>query len=141
MLIMDTHALNRTEEVDLWIDNDILCCKPVQVNYYLTEDKVKVCIAKIEEISEGKFMPFLIDVRKFVGNFSPSAARIFAESSITKENIIVQAFVVDNLNGKLLLGSYKRIYGKEKNIKIFSHIETALAYCIESKNKFYAIGS
>lgn len=130
---MNTPAPNRTKEKEFWIENDILCCKPNQIDCYLTEDSVKAYISKIEEISEGKPMPFLIDIRRFVGNFAPSAAKMFADSSTSKKNIITLAFVVDTLNGKLLLGSYKRIYGSEQNIRIFSQIETALAYCVESK--------
>ncbi|MCX7550972.1 hypothetical protein [Xanthomarina sp. F2636L] len=120
------------------IENGILFSELIQDDYFFNDDNAFACIRKVEELTEGKPMPFLIDVRKFVGNFSPSAAKIFANSPVLKRILINQVFVVDTLNGKLLINAFKRIYGQETPIQVFENIETAFAYCIESKNKFYA---
>lgn len=123
------------------IENGILFSELIQPDYFFNDDSALACIRKVEKITGGKPMPFLIDIRKFVGNFSPSAAKIFADSPILKRILITEAYVVDTLNGKLLISAYKRIYGQETPIQVFDNLETALAYCIESKNKYYAIKS
>lgn len=134
---MNTLIFDQSEKVKFWIENDILFCRFNQVDCYLSADNAKSYIYQIEKMTEGKYMPFIIDVRNFIGNFSPTAAKIYTKSPILK-NITVRAFVADTLNGKLLIASYNRLYLKESHVHVFNNMETALAYCIESKNKFYA---
>lgn len=134
---METTILNHFEGAKLSIENGVLFYKLKQTDCYLTENRIRAYLSKIEEITEGKPMPFVIDIRKFVGNFSPEAAKIFASSPISKK-IITQVFIADTLNGKLLISSYRRIFGNDANIRIFNQMEPALAHCVESQNKFYA---
>lgn len=134
---METNIRNHFEGARLSIENGVLFYKLKQSDCYLTENGVRAYLSKIEEITKGKPIPFVIDIRKFVGNFSPEAAKIFADSPISK-NIITQVFVTDTLNGKLLISSYRRIFGNDANIRIFSQMDAALAFCEESQKKFYA---
>lgn len=134
---MEKNVPNHFESGKLSIEDGILFCKPNQTDCYLTENRILKYLSKIEEITEGEPMPFVIDIRKFVGNFSPEAAKIFADSPVSK-NIITQVFIADTLNGKLLISSYRRIFGNNADIRIFNQMEAALAYCVESQNKFYA---
>lgn len=138
-LKMDTPTLNQFEHVEFWTDNGILCCRSNKSDCYLTVTKINAYLSRIEKVTDSKPMPFLIDIRNFTGNFTPDAAKMFVDSPILKKNIITQAFVVDNLNGKLVTSSYKRIYGTEANIQIFTQLETAFAYCVETKNRYYAV--
>lgn len=134
---MNTNVQNRCENVKFWIDNDLLFCELNHKDCHLTENQVIAYLFRIEEITGGKAMPLIIDIREFFGNFSPEAAKSFADSSISKSCLIVQAFITDTLNGKLLVGSYIRIYGNDTNIKIFDQMEAAVAYCLQSQKEFY----
>lgn len=133
---MNTPILDQSEKVKFWIENDILFCKFSQVDCYLSEEGAKAYLSIIKKICQGKSMPLLIDIRNFIGNFSPTAAKIFANSPILNHHVMLQAFVADTLNSKLLISSYVRIYAKDSHVKIFNDFESALAYCIEYKNKF-----
>jgi hypothetical protein len=134
---METNVLNQFESSKLSIENGILFCTLNHTDCYLSESRILTYLSKIEEITKGKPVPFVIDVRKFVGNFSPTAAKLFADSPILK-TIISQVFIADTLNGKLLISSYSRLFGNNANIRIFNQMEAALAYCVESQNLFYA---
>lgn len=134
---MERNVLNQSESSKLSIENGILFCKLNHTDCYLSEDRILSYISQIEEITNGEPMPFVIDIRKFVGNFSPAAAKIFSDSPISK-SIITQVFVADTLNGNLLIGSYRRLFATNANVEIFNQMDEALAYCVELKNKFYA---
>lgn len=133
---MEIDTLNYCETLSFWVDNNILFGKLNQTNCYLTDEAVEVYLSKIEFLTQGTPLPFILDIGKFVGNFSPSAAKLFGASPISKSGIINQAFVANTLNGKLLVRSYMRIYGQEADIKIFEQVESAVAYCIEAQKKF-----
>ena len=133
---MNIETLNAYETLILWVEHDILFGKLNRTNCYLTDAAVTVYLSKIESLTQGIPMPLVLDIGKFVGNFSPSAARLFVDSPISKTLITNQAFVTKTLHGKLLVGSYIRIYGQESDIKIFSQLDAAVSYCLESKNKY-----
>lgn len=128
---MNTSILNRSKKVSFRIENDLLFCELDHLDCYLREDQVIFFLSKIEKITEGKPMPLIIDIRKFVGNFSPEAAKLFANSSISKKCISAQAFIICSLNGKLLINSYIRIFGEEANIKVFDQMESAISFGLQ----------
>lgn len=134
---MSTPILDKIEEVKFWIEKDILLCRFNKPDFYISVDNAKTYLSKIEQLTEDKPMPIVVDIRKFVGNFSPIAAKLFAESPILK-NILLHTFVADTLNGKLLIASYSRIYLKDADVHVFSNMDAALAYCTESLNKLHA---
>lgn len=133
---MKMPTLEPSEKVKFWIENDILFCKFNQADCYLSEVAAKAYLSIIKEKVKGKPMPFIIDIRNFVGNFSPTAIKIFSDSLFFKTHIISQAFVVNTLQSKLQIGSYIRIFVQDAQVEIFDGMETALAYSIESRNKF-----
>ncbi|EGV42245.1 hypothetical protein BZARG_587 [Bizionia argentinensis JUB59] len=130
---MNALILNKLDTVKFWIENDILFCKFNQLDYYFSEDEARFFLTKIEKLTKGNPMPCVIDARQFVGNFSPSAAKLFTASPII-ENILVHAFIADTFNVKLLIGSFIRIFGQKAHMQIFNTPETALEYCIIAKN-------
>ncbi|MBR9844828.1 MAG: hypothetical protein GYB35_01360 [Algicola sp.] len=128
---------NESENVEFWIKDDILFCKFNQTDCHISVDTAKTYILKIEKLTKGQPLPFLIDARDFTGNFSPNAAKTLAKSTIIKA-MTLHAFVVNTLHNKFLVASYSRIYLKNPNVQIFESFDDALAACIESKNKLYA---
>jgi len=135
---MPIPVLEHSKKVIFWIENDILFCKFNRIDCYLSEAVARLYLSKIENLVKDKPMPFIIDLRNFVGNFSPKAAKLIANSQVIKNNITKQAFVANSLHSKLLVGSYVRIYVTTVNVKIFNDVEKALAYCLESKTEFDA---
>lgn len=133
---MTMPILDQSEKVIFWIENDILFCQFNQSDCFLTEDSAEAYLLKIEKLTAGKPMPLLIDIRNFIGNFSPIAAKFFADSLIIKKFVIAQAFVINTLHSKLLIGSYKRLFAQDAHVQVFADTETALAFCEESKRNF-----
>ncbi len=125
---MTTPTLEQSKKVNCWIENNILFCKFSQLDCYLSESVAKVYLSKIEELVNNIPMPLIVDLRNFVGNFCPKAAKLIAESPIIKNSITTQAFVANSLHSKLLVGSYVRIYVNTSNVKIFNTVEKALAH-------------
>lgn len=134
---MNTLTLHQLESVTFWIENDILFCNFNQNDYHWSEDDAKSQVSKIEELTRGKRMPFVIDARGFTGNFEPSAAKIFAESSMVS-NIWFRVFIADTLHGKLHISSYSRIYAPDIHIEVCNTKAEALAYCAKNLKKLNA---
>ena len=123
-----------------WIDtNDILYCQFINSETYYKLDlvSVKLYIEAIKNLCNGKAMPFIIDLRGIRGTFSAEAASYFSKSPILKALIISEAFIVDTINTKLSITSYKRIYDPNISHAVFNEIAPALQYCLETKNRFH----
>lgn len=133
---MNIPDIEPSKKVKFWIENDILFCKINQVDCCLSEDTANAYLSTIEEMANGKLMPFIVDIHNFIGNFSPDAIKIFTDSPFFKSQIISQAFVANTLQSKLQIGSYIRIFAQDAQVEIFDDMESALAYSIESRNKF-----
>ncbi|MEP3838137.1 MAG: hypothetical protein ABJM36_10835 [Algibacter sp.] len=103
-------------------------------NYKILEvDLVKKYEQAIFTLSEGRSMPFVIDIRDNQGNISIDAAKLLANSSILKKIRISEAFIINSINAKLLINSYKRIYEPNTPFKIFKDFDEALAYSVNTK--------
>lgn len=125
---MNTPTLEPSKKAMLWIENDILFCTFHQLDCYLSESVAQFYLAKIEDMLTDKAMPLIVDLRNFVGNFCPKAAKLIAESPTITNKITTQAFIANSLHSKLLVGSYVRIYVHTANVKIFNSLEKALAF-------------
>lgn len=127
------------EQSKIWIENEILFCQfnNKNSNYKLNTDNVNSIIEAITKLCKGKAMPFIIDVRNTRGTFSTSAAVLLAQSPALVKLRISEAFILNNIGIKLLIASYKRIYEPITPFAIFSTMDTAKDYCIESKKNYY----
>lgn len=137
---MSNIVFHKYEKAKFWTDSGILFCEfyNKDVNHKLSVETVKKYIETIKEISKGKSMPFLIDVRNSLGTFSIAAAELFANSTDLKRIRLSEAFIVNSINVKLLISSYKRIYEPITPFQFFNNKQKAIQYCIESKRSFYA---
>ncbi|MBP0905678.1 hypothetical protein ACFSKN_16440 [Mariniflexile gromovii] len=113
----------------------ILFCefKNKDTNLTLSVDTVETYEKAIFSLSQGKPMPFLIDIRDCHGTFSTEAAKFFANSSVFKKVRVSEAFVINSINTKLLINSYKRIYEPHTPCAIFKNFDEALTYSINTK--------
>ncbi|SDF02358.1 DUF7793 family protein [Ulvibacter litoralis] len=129
------------EDSRFWIEDGILFChfKNKDANYKLDTAKVEIFIKTVTKLCNGKAMPFLIDARDSRGTFSSEAATLFAKSPKLVNLRISEAFLLNSIGIKLLITSYKRIYDPITPYAVFSNINAAKQYCIESKNKYYGI--
>lgn len=128
------------ENTKFWTDNSgILYCKLKNENpkYKLTAHGVKLYIDAIIKLSNGKAMPFLIDLRGVRGTFSSSAANLLAKDPSLRKLRISEAFIHDSIAIKILISSYKRIYDSNTPFNTFNNMESAKEYCVETKNEFY----
>jgi hypothetical protein len=124
-----------------WVDpQGILFCEFNNKDTYhkLEVDTVERYEKAIATLTDGKPMPFLIDIRNTRGSFSKAAAELFANSEVFKKVRIYEAFVVSSMSTSLLINSYKRIYEPITPYIILTDIKSAVEYCLTAKNRVYA---
>lgn len=132
--------LIKFKEVVFWTDqNEILYCRPLKLKYVhkLELDKVKKYIDAIVQITNGKSMPFLIDLRDVQGTFSVLAAKELSNNIKLAQIRQSEVFVVNSINMKLLTLSYKRLFNPDTPYMLFHDIELAKNYCKQMKSELY----
>lgn len=87
----------------------------------------------VEDLTRGKRMPLLVDLRNVVCNFTVEAFKSLAISENFRQYITYEVFITNSIKGKLLVLTYKRIYEPKKPFKIFDDVEKAIQYCMEEK--------
>lgn len=130
--------LNKTK---IWTNaKGILFCEFKNTESFLTlgADLVEKYEKAISTVSQGKSMPIVIDIRDTQGNFSAEAAKLFANSSVFKKVRISEAYVINSINTKLLINTYKRIFEPNTPFEIFKDFDEALAYSVNTKEIFDA---
>ncbi|HLT53227.1 MAG TPA: hypothetical protein VKZ97_05035 [Flavobacteriaceae bacterium] len=120
-----------------WIDEQqVLNC---QFNNSNLDNKLEASFAKlyieaIETLCDNIARPFLIDLRDSQGTFSSQAANLLAKTPSLVKLRISEAYVVNSINIKLLITSYKRLYDTVTPFEIFNDLNTAKEYSILMKN-------
>lgn len=136
----------KTEEIIIyenamfWTDSsNILHCKfnNKDSKFKLDYKKARLYIRAITKLCNGRAMPFLIDVRDARGTYSIAAAKLMARSSELLKLRISEAFITNTIGIRVLITTYKRIYNPITPFGVFSELETAKAYSLETKNNFY----
>lgn len=135
---MESALTHNFDSVKFWTNSGILFCQFTgnEANCVLNEENSNKYIDAIKEITQGKPMPFLVDIRNSVGNFSVQSAKLIASSPFLKKIRLSEAFVVNSINGKILILSYKRIFEPLTPFKVFNNMKDALQFCEDSKNEF-----
>ena len=134
----NTITINKTK---FWTNSqDVLICKINSTSSFLTlkAEAIEKYEKAICKLTQGKSVPFLIDFRDNHGNFSAKAAKLLANSTVFKNAKISEAFVINSINSKLLINSYKRIFEPNTPYKIFKDFDEALEYSINNKKIFDA---
>ena len=134
-----TMQIIELNKAKFWTNSSgILFCEFKNTDAFSTVqvDTIKAYEAAISKLSKGKSMPFLIDVRDCIGNYTTEAAKLFANNSVFKKVRISEAFVINSIHTNLLINSYKRIYEPHTPFEIFSNFDEALGYSINTKNIF-----
>ena len=98
---------------------------------------VQSYIDAIITLSNGKPMPFLIDLRAARGTFSIAAAKLLAKDSKLVKLRVSEAFVTNAIGIKLLIYSYKRLYDPVTPYGIFNNVEDAKEFCNAHKREFH----
>lgn len=129
----------KLERAKFWKENGILFCEILNYdeNKNLNEDTVDTYLKAISILCKGKKMPFLIDLRNTKGAFLNAAAKKLANSTELAKLSLTEAYVVNSLQIKLLINSYKRIYEPIRPFEIFKDYNEALNYSINKKNALY----
>lgn len=126
----------KLERAKFWTDKEILFCKMLNMDasHHLTDETADTYLKAIVTLCNGKKMPLLIDLRNTQGAFLSTAAKKLGEGIEISKLILSEAFVINSLNVKLLINSFKRIYEPITPFEIFEDYNDALNYSINSKN-------
>ena len=123
-----------------WTDaSEILYCdcRNNDASLKLKYNEVQLYIDTIITLCNGKALPFIIDLRGTHGTFSVSAAKLLAKSPDLARLRIIEAYVVNTINMRLLVASYKRLYDPMTPFGIFKTIKDAKDFCNEHKKQVY----
>lgn len=123
-----------------WTDaSEILYCdcRNNDASLKLKYNEVQLYIDTIITLCNGKALPFIIDLRGTHGAFSVSAAKLLATSPDLVKLKIIEAYVVNTINMRLLVASYKRLYDPMTPFGIFKTIKDAKDFCNEHKKQVY----
>lgn len=101
----------------------------------LDDKTARLYLNTIAELSKGKAMPFLIDLRDIKGTFSVEAGQLLGKSMNEMSTILYEVYVVNSLSITLLVQSFKRIYHGTKPFVIFNDMTQALEQCLKYKDK------
>ena len=123
------------DKVRFWTESNILFCQFLDTdrNHKLTDGDMERFLKAIGDLTKGKCMPLVVDMRNVVCNFTVGAFKLLAINEIFRQYISLEAFVADSIKGKLLVLTYKRIYEPKKPFEIFDDMEMAIQYCMEEK--------
>ncbi|WP_157358328.1 hypothetical protein [Winogradskyella sp. J14-2] len=124
------------ETVRLWIDEGILFCQflNTSMSYKLMEKDVVNYLKTIKQLTEGRSVPMVVDLRNVVGSFSVEAVKLISNNEAFQQNTTRQAFVINTLQSKLLVLAFKRIYEPHKPFRIFEDVNKAMEYCAEDND-------
>ncbi len=120
-----------------WTDSDgILYAKigTTDINKRLDYNTAMSYVEAIANLSKGRPMPLLIDLRNAKGTFSNAAAQLLSRKFKTMPFVLCEAFVVNSLSIRLLVNSYKRIFDPNSPFELFKTVAAARAYCLNFKN-------
>ncbi|NNE31571.1 MAG: hypothetical protein HKN40_04300 [Winogradskyella sp.] len=133
---MNNTLLIEFDTVKFWTEHGILFCqilntKAIKLN---AKERLSQYVDAIYTLSEGKPIPFIIDMQSTLGTFSTEIAKLLADSPALNKIRLCEAFVSNSINTTLLVHSYKRIYESETPYRIFKDFETAKQYCLTYKD-------
>lgn len=134
----NSNEIIELERAKFWIDDDILFCKiqNPDKNRNLNAETANMYMDVVMKLCKGKSMPFVIDLRNSKGAFLIEAAKNLASNKEFRMLSLSEAFVVNSLNIKLLISSYKRIYEPVTPYKIFENYQEALQYAFKTKQLY-----
>lgn len=135
-LIVPTVISHDFETVRFWTEKGILFCQflNTSVNYKLLEEDAVHFLLAIEQLTKGKQIPMLVDLRNVVGSFSVEAVKLISNNEVFQQNTTRQAFVINTIHSKLLVLAFKRIYEPKKPFRIFDDVGKALEYCVQGND-------
>ncbi|WP_369996614.1 hypothetical protein [Winogradskyella sp.] len=123
--------------VKFWTESNILYCQFLDnnLNHNLTVRDMGRFLKAIEDLTKGKCMPLVVDLRNVVCNFTVEAFKLLALNDNFRQCITYEAFITNSVKGKLMVLAYKRIFEPSKPYDIFDNMEMAVQYCTEVKKK------
>ncbi len=136
---MESFIVFEYEKAKFWTKEGVLFCEfnNRDIHHRLTSGQVERYIEIIKELTNGQIMPFLIDIRNSFGNFTIKAAELFANSPYLKSIRLSEAYVINSINSKLSISSYKRLFEPKTPFQFFDNLDSALEYCLQSKDNYY----
>ncbi|NRD20378.1 hypothetical protein HNV08_09995 [Winogradskyella eckloniae] len=127
--------------VSFWVDQDVIHCKPNSDFFSkYTSRKMIACFSDvIPLLSEGSYLPLLIDVVELE---RPCALRLFniiSTNSRIKQMVLSRIFVVNSYRFKFILMLNNLLVKQVVPNKIFKNYKAAMKFCKEDYLSFNAV--
>ncbi|WP_188463343.1 DUF7793 family protein [Bizionia arctica] len=124
-----------------WIDKKIIYCKvDSDFNTEKVDENVEVLFVQtITVLSQGKFLPFLIDVRELDFNQSIKLLKLLSNCARIKSLILSKTFLVDSYKFKVLLSIYSFICNPIVPDFVFKNVKRAVEHCDDDNMIFNAV--
>jgi len=122
-----------SENAIFWLQNEaIIFCKLTNLDSSLKLDykTAQSYIDAIVLLTKGSPMPLVVDLRYMKGTFTISAAQLLSKTFASTSLITCEAYVVNSLSIKLLVHSYKRLFGNDIPYTITHNMLLAREFCV-----------
>lgn len=130
---MDSISING--HTTFWLDTKgILNCKLYnnKRDHKLNYKTAQLFLDAVDSLYSGNPAPLLLDLRDVKGTFTNDAAQILSSTLKKMKWVTCEAYVVNSLSVKLLVKAYKRLYPTNIPYEIFTDMEDAHVYCLNS---------
>lgn len=92
--------------------------------------------ATVSNLSKGRPVPLLIDLRNTQGALSLEAAEVLSDRFNKMSFVICEAYVVNSLALKLQVNTFKRLYNTRSPYKIYHSLKDAQEFCLWQKDLY-----
>jgi hypothetical protein len=131
----------RFDEIEFWVDQNIIYCdfNADFLKSYQKVDVEEIFYNGISILSNGKYMPILINLEDISSANSVKIFKFLSNSIIVKEIVLSKIFLVRSVGVKVALSLYNLVGDPVVPIKICNDFNVAVKYCHKDYSAFNTI--
>lgn len=130
----------KCRKAKFWLNDGVLFCEfiPKQCKKEFNEDFLKDYLNAIDTLSNGRYFPLLIDLRKLDNSFVFPVVKVLSKNPELKSAILSKSFVVSSFLTQLEINLFKFIHDPIIPNKVFVSYKKAVNYSLKTNNIFNA---
>lgn len=130
----------KCRKAKFWIEDGVLFCefKNEKDKKKFNEDCLDEYIEAISTLSNDRYLPLIIDLRKLKDSYAFSIVHVLAKNPKLKSAILTKSFVVNSYFLQFLILVLRRGYDPIIPNKIFTSFERAIEYSLDTNYIFNA---
>lgn len=131
----------RFDEIEFWVDQNIIYCdfNADFLKSYQKVDVEEIFYNGISILSNGKYMPILINLEDISSANAIKIFKFLSNSTIVKEIVLSKIFLVRSVGVKVVLSLYNLVGDAVVPIKVCNDFNLAVKYCHKDYSAFNTI--